>query len=147
MQNKKWTLIIAAEFNKQFSVGLASGKQLLFSKTINKPFKHSEFLLKTIIELLRAAEVRLDALNQIIIADGPGDFSALRTGIATANTLAYALDIPIGGAHITKSFENEKEKLQWLLSNANINKKQFGMKNLVMPKYDKEPNIRTGASN
>ena len=141
MQNKQWTLIIAAEFNRQFSIGLADGKVLLFSETINKTFSHTELLLKTIVELLRVAKVGLDALKQIIIADGPGDFSALRSGIATANTLAYALDIPISGVHVMKDFENEKEKLQWLLSKAKISKKQFSMKALVMPKYDREPNI------
>lgn len=141
MQNKKWTLVIAAEFNRQFSVGLADKSELLFSKIINKSFSHTELLLQTIVELLRAAKVGLDALSQIIIANGPGDFSALRSGIAIANTFAYALNIPVSGAHITKSFKNEKEKLQWLLSNAQTRKKQFSMKALVMPQYDREPNI------
>lgn len=142
MQNKKWTLIIAAEFNQRFSVGLANGNELLLSKTINKPFSHSELLLKTIIGLLNAAKATLSTLVRIIVADGPGDFSALRTGIATANSLAYALNIPVAGVHVIKNFENEKEKLQWLLNVAKLRKKQFSMKELVIPKYDREPNIR-----
>lgn len=39
-----------------------------------------------------------NAVNGIIVYRGPGSFTSLRIGITTANTIAYALRIPIVGS-------------------------------------------------
>jgi tRNA A37 threonylcarbamoyladenosine modification protein TsaB len=131
------TLVLSTEFNDRFSVGLADGAKLLTHKTVNKPFRQVELLLKTIAEM-----GALKSLNRIIVAKGPGDFSALRIGIATANALAYAFKIPIIGVLVTENFENEKEKLEWILKNG-MNKRagKFSVKNLVAPEYGRDANI------
>ncbi len=56
---------------------------------------HSVELAPAIRELMRAAGAAMDQLQLVVIAIGPGGFSALRVGLSTAKTLTTALDIPL----------------------------------------------------
>lgn len=60
-------------------------------------FRHGEELLGRIVELLAAENLTRDALGAIVVGTGPGAFTGLRIGLATAKTLAHELDIPIAG--------------------------------------------------
>ncbi len=55
----------------------------------------SETIHQKIKALLVAHDVALTALGGIVVFKGPGSFTGLRIGIATANALAYGLSIPI----------------------------------------------------
>ena len=56
---------------------------------------HSVELAPAINDLLRRAGVTMDDLTLVIVARGPGGFSALRVGLSTAKTLALALELPL----------------------------------------------------
>jgi tRNA threonylcarbamoyladenosine biosynthesis protein TsaB len=60
-------------------------------------YRHGEELLPRIQRLLDREAVSLDALRGIIVGTGPGAFTGLRVGIATAKGLAHALRQPIVG--------------------------------------------------
>ena len=62
------------------------------------PRKQSEMLPGVIAELLGRHGVELRALEAIVVGLGPGSFTGLRIGLATAKALAYAAHIPIAGA-------------------------------------------------
>lgn len=127
-------LLISTESNERFSVGIADKSGLKKYKTESKRFQLSELLLKTIKQLVGAD---LNVLEKIFVIKGPGAFSALRTGVAIANSLAYGLDILITGVLLQQGFANEKEKLEWLLEQGN---KKEGEK-IIVPEYGKAPNI------
>lgn len=57
----------------------------------------SRELLAAIDEVLRAADVERDAIAAIAIDAGPGGYTALRAGVATAQGIALALGIPLAG--------------------------------------------------
>ena len=57
----------------------------------------SQELLAAIDALLREAAVERDAIASIAVDAGPGGYSGLRTGVATAQGLALALDAPLAG--------------------------------------------------
>lgn len=59
--------------------------------------KHSEILLPAIEGCLAAAELSFRDIDLIACAKGPGSFTGLRIGLATAKGLALALDIPWRG--------------------------------------------------
>jgi tRNA threonylcarbamoyladenosine biosynthesis protein TsaB len=59
--------------------------------------RHGEELLGRIDGLLSSAGVRHAALTGIVVGLGPGAFTGLRVGIATAKGLAYGLGLPIAG--------------------------------------------------
>lgn len=59
--------------------------------------RHGEELLTALDGLLQRLGVRLDMLGGIVVGTGPGAFTGLRVGLATAKGLAQALAIPIIG--------------------------------------------------
>lgn len=63
--------------------------------TINYKKTHSQTLLPMLDELRRMTELDLHSVDAIAVAAGPGSFTGLRIGSATAKGLGLALDIPI----------------------------------------------------
>src|SRR5664280_2211217 len=60
-------------------------------------YRHGEELLARTDEMLRAERVALQDLTAIVVGTGPGAFTGLRVGLATAKALARGLDVPIAG--------------------------------------------------
>lgn len=58
---------------------------------------HAERLMAVIDAALDAAGLDLDALEKIAVTIGPGSFTGIRVGVATARALALALKIPAVG--------------------------------------------------
>lgn len=56
-----------------------------------------EKLHQEISKLLKKNKVKLEQLDKIGVVTGPGFFSRVRSGVVTANTLAYALGVPVVG--------------------------------------------------
>lgn len=63
--------------------------------TMNHKKTHSQTLLPMLDELKRMTELDLHTIDAIAVAAGPGSFTGLRIGSATAKGLGLALDIPI----------------------------------------------------
>lgn len=63
--------------------------------TINYKKTHSQTLLPMLEELKRMTELDLHTIHAIAVAAGPGSFTGLRIGSATAKGLGLALEIPI----------------------------------------------------
>lgn len=63
--------------------------------TVNHKKTHSQTLLPMISEICRMTETDLSTLDGIAISKGPGSFTGLRIGSATAKGMGLALDIPI----------------------------------------------------
>lgn len=63
--------------------------------TINYKKTHSQTLLPMLDEIRRTTELDLSTVDAIAVANGPGSFTGLRIGAATAKGLALALGIPI----------------------------------------------------
>ena len=60
-------------------------------------YRHGEELLARIEALLADNGVAPVALGGLVVGTGPGAFTGLRVGIATAKGLAHALGLPIAG--------------------------------------------------
>ncbi len=57
--------------------------------------EHASFLQPAIKKLLDDAGISFDKLDAIAVADGPGSYTGLRVGLASAKGLAYALNKPL----------------------------------------------------
>jgi tRNA threonylcarbamoyl adenosine modification protein YeaZ len=60
-------------------------------------YRHGETLLATIGRFLGEQNIRRSRLAGIVVGTGPGAFTGLRVGIATAKGLAHGLRLPIVG--------------------------------------------------
>lgn len=60
-------------------------------------YRHGETLLPTIDRFLVEQDIHRSRLTGIVVGTGPGAFTGLRVGIATAKGLAHGLGIPLVG--------------------------------------------------
>ncbi len=60
-------------------------------------YRHGETLLPSIGRFLGEQNIRRSRLTAIVVGTGPGAFTGLRVGIATAKGLAHGLGIPLVG--------------------------------------------------
>ncbi|MCR5677300.1 MULTISPECIES: tRNA (adenosine(37)-N6)-threonylcarbamoyltransferase complex dimerization subunit type 1 TsaB [Agathobacter] len=88
--------ILAIEASGQVaSVAIAHDDKVLGEYSINYKKTHSETLLPMIDEVVRMTETELESIDAIAVSKGPGSFTGLRIGSATAKGLGLALDKPI----------------------------------------------------
>jgi len=78
------------------ALGDAAGS-VLFEDGWTAGHRHGETLLPRLQELLSQAGVRIVDVSAIVVGTGPGTFTGLRVGLATAKALAVSLDCPIVG--------------------------------------------------
>lgn len=77
------------------SVAVVEDEILLGEYTVNYKKTHSQTLLPMLDEVARMIELNLDSVDAIAVAAGPGSFTGLRIGSATAKGLGLALDKPL----------------------------------------------------
>lgn len=77
------------------STAVVSGEDLLGEFTVNYKKTHSQTLLPMMDQVASMIDLDLNSLDAIAVAGGPGSFTGLRIGSATAKGLALALGKPI----------------------------------------------------
>ena len=77
------------------SVALTEDDNLIAEYTIQYKKTHSQTLLPMLDEIRNMVELDLSAVDAIAVAAGPGSFTGLRIGSATAKGLAFAMEKPI----------------------------------------------------
>ena len=58
---------------------------------------HSQTVLPLLSELFTKEQVNFSTVTEITVYAGPGSFTGVRIGVAIANTLAWALNVPVNG--------------------------------------------------
>ena len=77
------------------SVAVVENETLLAEYTVNYKKTHSQTLLPMLDEISKMTELDLSTIDAIAVAGGPGSFTGLRSGSATAKGLGLALDKPL----------------------------------------------------
>lgn len=77
------------------SVAIVTDGILTGEFTVNHKKTHSQTLLPMLDELVQMIGIDLQEIDAIAVAGGPGSFTGLRIGSATAKGLGLALDKPI----------------------------------------------------
>lgn len=89
-------VIDTATTHARIALGAADGT-LLAERSWVAGYRHGEELLARLERLLGDEGVALDGVAGIVVGTGPGAFTGLRVGLATAKALAYARGLPIVG--------------------------------------------------
>lgn len=79
------------------SAAILCDDTLLAEYTVNYKKTHSQTLLPMLDEIIRMTEFTLDEIDAIAVAEGPGSFTGLRIGAATAKGLGLVLNKPLIG--------------------------------------------------
>lgn len=77
------------------SVAVAEDGLLIAEYNIQYKKTHSQTLLPMLDEIRRLTELDMSSLDAVALAAGPGSFTGLRIGSATAKGLGFALNIPL----------------------------------------------------
>lgn len=84
------------------SVAVAKDGLLLGIKTNTSQKDHASFLQPAIHTLLQELRLTLKQVEAIAVTTGPGSYTGLRVGLASAKGLSFALNIPLIGLHTTQ---------------------------------------------
>jgi tRNA threonylcarbamoyladenosine biosynthesis protein TsaB len=80
---------------EQVSCALGGHEGVLALFEVARRRRHAESLVPAIEFICRQADVTLDELGAIAVDVGPGLFTGMRVGIATAKAMAQALRVPV----------------------------------------------------
>ena len=83
--------------HRDASAGIPKPSQVLAEESVTDPFAHAERLMPLAQAALAATGNTVKDLEAVVVGLGPGPFTGLRVGIATAAALGDGLDIPVHG--------------------------------------------------
>lgn len=90
--------VLGLETSSQvMALGVADEKKVLGELNLNIGLTHGQQLLPAIVQLLKLVKLQPQQLTGIGVAIGPGSFTGLRIGVATAKAFAQGLSIHICG--------------------------------------------------
>lgn len=75
------------------SIALNDETHLIAEYRLNVPTRHAERIMVSIDHLLKQSQTRLSDLDAIAVSIGPGSFTGLRVGLATAKGLAVGANL------------------------------------------------------
>jgi len=116
-------LYIDTTVNKYIKIAFKKDGRIVIIKKIPALYKQAEKLLPWLNKMLLKSNLKLNDIKKIIVNNRGGSFTSLRIGIITANTLGFALNIPV--------VSSESELIK-------ANQADF---NVIKPIYDREPSI------
>lgn len=81
------------------SVAVLEDDKLICEYTVNTKKTHSQKLMPMIENMLNLSEIDITEIDAIAICIGPGSFTGLRIGMATAKAMAHVNNVPIIGVN------------------------------------------------
>jgi tRNA threonylcarbamoyl adenosine modification protein YeaZ len=87
----------AAAVHRESAPARPRPAELLAEESVTDPFAHAERLMPLATAALMSIGQRVNDLDAVVVGLGPGPFTGLRVGIATAAALGDGLDIPVHG--------------------------------------------------
>ena len=81
------------------NVAVLEDDKLICEYTINTKKTHSQKLMPMIENMLKLSDLDIKEIDAIAICVGPGSFTGLRIGMATAKAMAHVNNIPLIGVN------------------------------------------------
>lgn len=101
---------------KHFNIAINKDEFTLTEYGLNKKeLTHSAIIIPAVKQVLALAGIELTHINGIAVAIGPGSFTGLRIGLATAKGLAYALSVPLADINTLSAYAWKWRKLPGII--------------------------------
>lgn len=105
-------------------------------RAVNREQHSSRVLMPLIKRCCAKNHTPFQKLSGIGVVSGPGPFTSLRVGVATANALGFALDIPVVGVRTGRVSD-----FKAFVTTANAKLKKTKLFTPVKPYYGRAPHI------
>ncbi|ADL13580.1 tRNA (adenosine(37)-N6)-threonylcarbamoyltransferase complex dimerization subunit type 1 TsaB [Acetohalobium arabaticum] len=99
-------LILAVDSSTSVGAVCLYKEEVIAEYNLNLDKTHSQRLMDQIVGIIDDAYLECSALEAIAVGVGPGSFTGIRIGLATAKSLAHALDIPVVGISTLEALAN-----------------------------------------
>jgi tRNA threonylcarbamoyladenosine biosynthesis protein TsaB len=77
------------------AVGFADENNIIAAQTSEDQKNHAAFVQSAISRLLKSHQLSLQDIDAVAVVNGPGSYTGLRVGLASAKGLCYALNKPL----------------------------------------------------
>jgi tRNA threonylcarbamoyladenosine biosynthesis protein TsaB len=97
------------------TMALCDNDDIIFEVTIKIAKGGGEYLLATLNQLLQKVGKDIKDIELIVVGTGPGSYTGVRVGMATAQGLATSLNVPIKGINTLRIIaENYRNSSKWI---------------------------------
>ena len=90
-------VLLAVDTSAVASAALLDGGRVVAARTSGDPRRHAELLQPLVTAVLADAGASRGDLDAVAVGVGPGPYTGLRVGLAAAQALGLALDLPVHG--------------------------------------------------
>lgn len=80
---------------EEATVCLAEGNMVLAMKKNDRQHDHAAWIHQSVADLFRETGRLVNLLDAVAVTAGPGSYTGLRVGMATAKGICYAMNIPL----------------------------------------------------
>jgi tRNA threonylcarbamoyladenosine biosynthesis protein TsaB len=101
-------------------LGLAHNGELIEEVLLPMGLKNSKLLFPALLDLFDRQKITAKDISLISCGVGPGSYTGIRVGAATAQSMAYALRLPLIGVSSLESFAPQEEGIFAVLLDAKI---------------------------
>ncbi|PKM50114.1 MAG: tRNA (adenosine(37)-N6)-threonylcarbamoyltransferase complex dimerization subunit type 1 TsaB [Firmicutes bacterium HGW-Firmicutes-7] len=97
------------------SVAIADKDEIICEYTTNFKKTHSVILMPMLEEIIKVIDLDMKTVDIIAVSGGPGSFTGLRIGSATAKGLAHVLNLPIVSVPTLEGLANNIDRTDLLI--------------------------------
>lgn len=76
-------------------VFLSRDNLIVAARQSDEPMNHAAFLQPAFLQVLKEAGLQRHQIEGVSVSNGPGSYTGLRVGLASAKGLCFALDVPL----------------------------------------------------
>lgn len=97
------------------AIAVVEDGKIICDYTMNDKKTHSQTIMPMIEAVKNQLNLDLSTLDAIAVSSGPGSYTGLRIGSATAKGLAHVLDVPVVGVSTIESMAHNIEETNMLI--------------------------------